>query len=499
MKSRFTLDIRAVIGVLGALLFALGVVLLLPMMVSLGFGESVWWAFAAVSGLSLLLGAAVWWRFRPEGVLRAREGFAIVASAWLLLSLAGAIPFVLAGVLGSYTDAFFETMSGFTTTGATILGGAGNPAIDTLPRSFLFWRSLTHWLGGMGIIVLTLAILPLLGVGGMQLFRAEVPGPTADKLTPLVKQTAQRLWLIYLGFTVLEALLLLPGMSLFDAVNHAFATMATGGFSTRNGSVGEYGSAYVDWIVTVFMLLAGINFALHYRMLLGRVQLTLKDTEFKVYAAIVAVATTIVTAAVWRPFSGAASEALQYEGFFEALRYGAFQVAAIVTTTGFGTADYEVWPAAAMTLVFILFFVGGMAGSTGGGVKIIRHVVLFKASIRELRRLMHPQALIPIRINDKSIPNTSVLNIVAFMVVYAATLVFGSIMLSLMGIDVMSALSATMSAVGNIGPAFGAFGPTENYAAVPVAGKWLLAILMMMGRLELFTVFVLFHPDFWRR
>lgn len=288
-------------------------------------------------------------------------------------------------------------------------------------------------------------------------------------------------------------------MDWFDAVNHAFATMATGGFSTKSGSVGDYGSAYVEWVVTVFMLLAGINFALHYRMLLGRIRPTLKDTEFKVYAVVIVAAIAAVTLSTWTVSGGELGGMLQYERLSDAVRHAAFQVAAIVTTTGFGTADYEMWPALAMTLIFLLFFVGGMAGSTGGGVKIIRHVILFKASLREFRRLLHPQALIPIRVNDRVVNNEAILNIVAFMVAYASTLVLGALVLSAMGLDLLSALSATMSTVGNIGPAFGTFGPTENYAHVPVLGKWLLAIFMMVGRLELFTVFVLFHPDFWKR
>ncbi|MFV1980775.1 MAG: TrkH family potassium uptake protein, partial [Rhodothermia bacterium] len=267
MPQTTLLDIRPVIGILGALLFFLGVALLLPMLVALSYDETVWWAFGVSALLGFVVGGSAWWFFRPTEEFRVREGFVIVALAWAVLSLLGAVPFVLSGVLSSYTDAFFETMSGLTTTGATILGGENNPTIEDMPKSFLLWRSLTHWLGGMGIIVLTLAILPILGVGGMQLYRAEVPGPSTDKLTPRVKETAKRLWLIYFGFTVLEALLLLPAMDVFEAVNHAFATMATGGFSTRSGSIGAFGSAYVEWVVILFMLIAGVNFTLHYRLL----------------------------------------------------------------------------------------------------------------------------------------------------------------------------------------------------------------------------------------
>ncbi len=500
MKTgHIALNIKAVAGVMGSLITVLGGCLLFPMLIGILHDEPGWWGFAATAAGSLAVGPVIWVRYRPKEELRVREGFAIVALAWLVLSLVGALPFVLAGVLDSYTDAFFETMSGFTTTGATILGGGGNPDIEDVPQAFLFWRSLAHWLGGMGIIVLTLAILPMLGVGGMQLFKAEVPGPTADKLTPLVKQTAQRLWLIYVAFTALEVLLLLPAMSLLDAVNHAFATMATGGFSTKNGSVGQFGSAYVDWVITLFMLFAGINFALHYRMLIGRVRLTLKDTELVTFVLICLGATALVTVATMKDFWGHPVDTLQYDGFLEALRFSAFQAVAIITTTGFGTADYELWPPLAMGLVFLLFFVGGMAGSTGGGVKVVRHVVLFKSLTRELRRLVHPQALIPVRLNGRVVNQDVIQNILSFVVLYAVTIAVGTLIMAVVGLDLMSALSAAMSTVGNIGPAFGTVGPTENYAHIHDVGKWVLALLMMVGRLEIFTVFILFSPDFWRR
>ena len=311
------LNLKAVARTLGALLFFLGIALLLPMGVGIIYSEATWWSFGVAALLAFGVGGGTWlvlgWQKELE--VRVREGFAIVALSWFVLSLVGAIPFVLGGVLGSYTDAFFETMSGFTTTGATILGGATNPNIEEIPNSFLFWRSLAHWLGGMGIIVLTLAILPMLGIGGMQLFKAEVPGPSADKLTPRVRETAKRLWLIYVGITAIEVLLLLPAMDLFDAVNHAFATMATGGFSTENGSVGQYNSAYIDWVVTAFMFLAGVNFALHYRLLRGQAITVFRDTEFKVYVAIVLVATLLITLGTWATTAQALPHARAFTTF----------------------------------------------------------------------------------------------------------------------------------------------------------------------------------------
>ena len=419
-------DWKAVSGILGVLLVALGMSLLAPMGVGLIYGEAVWWTFAATASGSIGLGAVLWKLFKPDDELRVREGFAIVGLAWFVLSLVGALPWVMSGVLAEYTDAFFEVMSGFTTTGATILGGADTPEIEAVPNALLFWRSFTHWLGGMGIIVLTIAVLPLLGVGGMQLFKAEVPGPSADKLTPRVTETAKRLWAIYVLLTAIQVVLLLPAMSVFDAINHAMATLATGGFSTENGSVGQYDSAYIDWVITVFMVLAGMNFALHYQLFHRNIKGVFQNEELKVYLAIIASATVFLTLVLWSPTGdilpapvtldgevvtqevvqqrvedGAVGDevetrdpqraggedigggahlqdqlasreergrtVIRYDSFADALRYGAFQAASIITTTGFGTADYEVWPPFALVILFALFFVGGMAGSTGGG------------------------------------------------------------------------------------------------------------------------------------
>ena len=502
------LNLKAIVGTLGALLFFLGIALLLPMVVGLIYGEVSWWSFGVTALVAMGLGGGAWFygggRAKAQD-LRVREGFAIVALAWFVLSLIGGLPFVLGGVLGSYTDAFFETMSGFTTTGATILGGADTPAIEAIPNAFLFWRSLAHWLGGMGVIVLMLAIMPVLGVGGMQLFKAEVPGPSADKLTPRVRDTAKRLWYIYVGITVVQVLVLLPAMSFFDAVNHAFATMATGGFSTRNGSVADYDSAYIDWVLALFMYLAGVNFALHYRFLRGQMITVFRDTEFKVYTGIVVGASVLLALGTWQPVAAALPDAaatagpLVYPSFIEALRYGVFQALAIITTTGFGTADYEIWPPLALIVIFLLFFVGGMAGSTGGGVKVIRHVLVFKNSFKEIRQLIHPQAVIPIRLGDKVVSKDVMRNVLSFLILYIAAITFGTLVMGLLGFDLLSAVGVAISSVGNIGPAFGTFGPTENYAHLPAIGKWVMAILMMAGRLEIFTVLILFVPSFWRR
>ncbi|NNE69391.1 MAG: TrkH family potassium uptake protein [Rhodothermales bacterium] len=498
------LNLRAVFGTLAALLVFAGVAMVLPALVGFYYAEPAAWSFLGTAVATTVLGGAVWARWGRGEVdsLRVREGFAIVALAWVVISLSGAFPFVLSGALGSYTDAFFETMSGFTTTGATIFGGAGNPDIESLPNSILFWRSLTHWMGGMGIIVLTLAILPILGVGGMQLFKAEVPGPSADKLTPRVRETARRLWLIYVGITVVQILLLLPAMSPFDAVNHAFATMATGGFSTRNASVGHYGSAYVDWVITLFMFLAGMNFALHFRLLRGKTLTVLHDTEFRVYATIALTATLVTALALWEPIRAwmpGTDGTIGYAGFLEALRFGAFQSTAIMTTTGFATADYEIWPPLAVGVVFLLFFVGGMAGSTGGGVKVVRVVLLFKNSYKEIKQLIHPQALLNVRLNDKVVSQDVMRNVLSFIVLYLGLLFTGTLVLTVFGVDLLTAFGAAISSVGNVGPAFGTLGPAENYAHLPAMVKWILSFLMVAGRLEIFTMLIIFAPSFWRR
>ena len=500
------LNLKAVFVTLGILVFFLGSALLFPMLVAIFYGEPEWWTFGVTAIASISIGAISWfYKGRVNQELQIRDGFAVVALTWIVLSLIGALPFVFSGVLTSYADAFFETMSAFTTTGATIFGGNGNMNIEEMPYSFLFWRSLAHWMGGMGIIVLTLAILPLLGVGGMQLYKAEVPGPSADKLTPRVQETAKRLWLIYVGITFVEVLLLLPAMNLFDAVNHAFATMATGGFSTKNGSVGQYGSSYIDWVITVFMFLAGVNFALHYRLLRGKTITVLKDTEFRVYTGIMLFATAVITLSIWTP-SMSFLPTFQVDGVFEgyatlseALRYGAFQAASIITTTGFGTADYEIWPPIAIAILFICFFIGGMAGSTGGGVKVIRHVLMFKNSFKEIKQLIHPQAVMPIRLNDRVVPADVMKNVLSFIVLYLGIVGVGTLTMAFLGLDILSAFGATLSSVGNIGPAFGTLGPSENYAHIPIVGKWVLSLLMMAGRLEIFTVIILFVPAFWKR
>lgn len=501
------LKLNAVLGTLSALLLFLGAFLIIPVLVGLYYGEAGWWAFAVTALLTLGAGMPGWFFLRRGGFnqdIRSREGFLIVAAAWLVLSLVGALPFVFGGVFDSYTDAFFETMSGFTTTGASVLGGPENPAIESVERCFLLWRSLTHWIGGMGIIVLTLAILPILGVGGMELYKAEVPGPAADKLTPRIRETARRLWYIYVGLTVVQTLLLLPAMDLFEAANHAMASMSTGGFSTRDASVAGFGSGYVEWVITLFMFLGGMNFALHYRMLRGEAITVFRDTELRVYSAIVAGATLLVAFGIWQstipvlPASEGSGALGMFANGLEALRAAAFQVVSIVTTTGFVSANFELWPPLATGVLFLLLFVGGMAGSTAGGIKVLRHVLLFKNSSREIRQLIHPQAIIPVRLNGNVVPAEVLRNVLSFAVLYFGLIAVGTGLMTLLGADLLTALTAVATCLGNVGPGFGTVGAAENYAHLSAAAKWLLSFLMMIGRLEVFTVLILITPSYWR-
>jgi trk system potassium uptake protein TrkH len=414
-----------------------------------------------------------------------KDGFLFVSGGWAMAGLLGALPFYLSGAIPSFCDAYFETISGFTTTGASIL-----TEIESLPHSILYWRSLTHWLGGMGIVVLTVAILPLLGIGGLQFVKAEAPGPTVDKITPRIAETAKYLWYIYLGMTVAETVLLqFGGMNFLDALTHAFGTVATGGFSTRNASVAAYNSAYIDWVITFFMVAAGMNFVLHFRLLTGHGRALFKNTELKVYLAIFTVATLLVAHDLHLTI---------YKSVADAFRYAAFQVASILTTTGFATADYEKWPNLAQGILFLLMFIGGCSGSTGGGIKVIRIVTLFKQAFNEMRYLLHPKAVFPLRLSGQVMGKNVVYAISGFFFLYITILMVVTFLVSLAEIDLVSSLTAALATVGNIGPGVGMVGPTRNYAPFPDAVKWVLSFAMLAGRLELYTVLVIFTPTFWR-
>jgi trk system potassium uptake protein TrkH len=422
-----------------------------------------------------------------------------VAFGWIIMSLSGTLPYVFTGSLSSFTDAFFETMSGYTTTGASVVND-----IEILPYGILFWRSLTHWIGGMGIIVLAIAILPLLGIGGMQLFAAEAPGPGGDKLHPRITDTAKRLWLIYVGYTAAETLLLnLAGMSFFDAINHALSTLSTGGFSTKNASLAYWNDRpLIQYVVMLFMFLAGTNFVLSYFAFKGKVQKVIRDEEFKLYAKFIAIFTLVAAIIIYfraDVSSSTVNHPMVLGEFESALRHGLFQVLAIVTTTGFVSADYTAWTPFLTVFFFGLMFLGGSAGSTAGGVKVVRHLVLIKNGFLEFNRSLHPNAILPVRYNGKSVPKDIVFNILGFFILYMLLFIIGGLVFSMFQMDFQSAIGLSASSLGNVGPALGDFGPVNNYAVLPQLGKWWASFMMLLGRLELFTILILLTPFFWRK
>ncbi|UXP33309.1 TrkH family potassium uptake protein [Reichenbachiella agarivorans] len=418
--------------------------------------------------------------------LKKKDGYLIVTFGWLAMSLFGTLPYMLSGAIPNFTDAFFETISGFTTTGATILSD-----IESIDKGILFWRSLTQWIGGMGIIVLAVAILPLLGIGGMQLFVAEAPGISPDKLKPRITETAKRLWLIYVMLTVVEMVLLwIGGMDFYDAINHALTTMATGGFSTKNASVAYYTSPFIQYVIIIFMFLAGTNFTVTYFALHGKMLTVFRNEEFRFYCVVTAIVAILVSIGVYQTM-GTTLEL--------SIRQALFQVVSIITTTGYVTADYTVWPYEIIVLLFVMMFVGASAGSTAGGVKIVRHLILVKNSVLELKRQLHPSAIIPVRLNGKAIHRDITFNILAFIMIYISIFAFGSIMMAFIGVDFMTSISSVATCLGNIGPGLGDVGPVDHFGNMPELGKWLLSMLMLLGRLELFTVLILFTPYFWRR
>lgn len=480
------MHIKLVINILGFLLLFLAGTMLLPIPFSIYYGDGDFLPFIISAAITFLVGFLAFKLTRRTRDVRAREGFAIVTLGWTFFSLFGCLPFLISGEISSLTDAFFETMSGFTTTGATILND-----IENLPHGLLFWRSLTHWLGGMGIIVLSLAILPFLGVGGMQLFKAEVPGPVPDKLTPRVTETAKILWGVYVLISGLETILLMfGGMSLFDALCHTFGTMATGGFSTKNASIGYYDNAYIQYVIIFFMLAAGTNFSLHFRFFRRDVNAYHRNKEFRFYIGLVIGAIL---------FIGFDTFTNHYPDFEVAFRNTLFQVVSILTTTGYGTADYEQWSFSSQFILFLYMFIGGCAGSTGGGMKVIRLYILIQFVRMEVKRLLHPSAVIPLRVGDHVVPREIVTHVIGFLGLMAGLFCIGVLLMTLFGLDLVSALGAIAATLGNIGPGLGSVGPTDNYAHIPVIGKWILTFFMLAGRLEIYTVLILFAPSFWRK
>lgn len=485
---------KLIFRILGFISIFIGIAMLLPIPFSLYYGDSDYKALLISAGITTSLGLLAFIGIGKKEDLRPKEGFAVVALGWIVFAALGSLPFIISGAIPNFTDAFFETMSGFTTTGATILTD-----IESLPHGILFWRSLTHWIGGMGIILLSLAILPFLGVGGMQLFKAEVPGPMADKLKPRVTETAKILWVVYLAISAIETILLLfGGMNLFDALCHTFGTMATGGYSTQNTSIAAYNSAYIDYIIIIFMMIAGTNFSLHYRFVRGDFKAYFRNQEFRVYIYIIAIATVIIG---WDTFINIylPENDTIFEALTDTLRGTWFQTTAIMTTTGFGTADYEKWSLSSQFILFILMFIGGSAGSTGGGMKVMRVFLLIKFVYSEIIRLLHPKAVITVKINGQMVDRKTLTNIVGFFVLFMLLTAAGVLVLTFFGIDLVTSFGAVAATINNIGPGLGLVGPTDNYAFLPEPVKWLLSFFMVVGRLEVYTIIILFAPSYWRK
>ncbi len=474
---------RIVWRTVGIVLLAAAALLLLPLITALYYHESpvpflIAMAAAVVPGLPLAL-------LKPKrNLYTAREGFVIVGAGWIILSLIAALPFTLSGDIPSYLDAVFETVSGLTTTGSTILND-----VEALSRGVQFWRLFCHWIGGMGILVFIMAVLPLAGNRSMHIMRAEVPGPTVGKLVPRARQTARILYLLYLILTLVEtALLKIGGMSFFDALLHSFATAGTGGFSTKALSVGYFNSAYIDAVIGTFMLLFGINFSLYYLLLIGSWKQAFKNEELRWYAGIVVFATVTIALSIMK----------QYGGFGHALRYSYFQVASILTTTGFSTADFTQWPAYAQSMLVLLMFIGGCAGSTAGGLKVSRVMLLCKDTLTELRRMLRPRSVEHIRMDGKAVETGTLRAVQGYFFVYLLLLLVGTLIVSLDGMDFTTNFTASLACISNVGPGLALVGPMGSFSVFSPLSKIVLIFEMLLGRLEIYPILLLFFPATWK-
>lgn len=480
------LNLQPISNIIGVLLILFGFAMEASAVVSYFYNDGATKGIGLAGLITICLGGlSLRYKFSSSAIVNKREGYLIVALGWIFMGIFGALPYLMTGATVHFTDALFESVSGLTTTGATIFKD-----IEVLPQGILFWRSLTQWIGGMGIIVLTVALFPLLGIAGIELFVAEAPGPTTDKLHPRIKETAKRLWFIYLGLTlILGVILYFEGMTGFDAINHAFTTMATGGFSTKNASIAYYNSPAIQYTLVGFMFLAGCNYAVIYHGLKGRYSKVWNNEEFRYYLLFILI-TSIILAVLINLHIGGNIE--------KNFRDGLFQLVSVITTTGFITADYTVWSSGLTMFFFVLLFLGACAGSTAGGIKIIRHMVFVKNTFLEFRRILHPRALIRVKINQQVVAPRILTHILVFLLVYLALFIFGSLMVTGMGMDFLSSIGAVATSLGNVGPGIGEVGPVNNFAEVPIHAKKVLLALMLLGRLELFTILILFTPSFWR-
>ncbi|MBR4385469.1 MAG: TrkH family potassium uptake protein [Treponema sp.] len=476
--TRITFVILGIVGTFLVLPFATSIALNEGLRLTLSYALPMLasWVFAA---------AFFFAGKKKKMALSTRASFVTVALSWLFMGFLGAIPLYASGAIPSLTDAIFESISGFTTTGATILS-----EIECLPRSINLWRCEMHWVGGMGIIVLTVALLPILGVGGFQLIKAETTGPEKGKLTPKITTTAKVLWYLYFAMTVIEAILLkIAGMDFLDAISHAFSTLGTGGFSTKNNSIASFNSAAIDWICWTFMFLAGINFSLYYYMLTKKWRDITGNTEFKVYIAITLIAAVLI----------AIFECPAYGGFLNALRYSFFQSSTIISSTGFATADFTTWTPPSQAIIFALLFIGGSSGSTAGGVKVIRWVVIAKQFKNEILKIMHPHGVFTIRLNKQVCRKDIVFTVTAFFFIYVLVVAITTLFGAFFGLDLFSAFTGAVTMCGNCGPGFNLLGPSCNYGFLATPIKWLYSLVMIAGRLEFFTIAILFSPAFWKK
>lgn len=482
------MNIRVILNFNGIVLLFLSCFMIAPVIVS--YFNNTKDLIPLVQSCAITFGAGIslflFTKRNKKEDIRHRDAFLIVTLTWLVMSLFGALPFLFSGTFHSFTNAYFESMSGFTTTGASVLKD-----IETVSPGILFWRSMTQWIGGMGIIVFALAILPFLGTGGMQLFKAEVPEISIDKLRPRIIDTAKALWIIYLSLTATNAALLyLAGMNVCDALCHAFTTMATGGFSTKNASIGAYQSPSIEYITSAFMLLAGINYSLYFYFFKGKYAKLWNNGEFRFYAAVTFIATAVITITIWRS---------SYDSIIDSFRFSLFQVISIMTTTGYATADYEIWAPLAQVLLILLMFFGGMIGSTGGGIKQVRILLMIKQGYREMYQLIHPRAITTVKLDNKFLDKEILGSIWGMVFLFLGVCAVATIGVAATGMDIVTASTTVISAMCNVGPALGSAGPAENYAHIPDAGKWILVFCMLTGRLEVYTVLILFVPHFWKK
>ncbi len=473
-----------VLNYMGKILIIIGIAQLSLVLCALIYSEPIVIQLLISALITITAGFMLSKTFAHNHSINYREGFAIVTLGWIAASLFGTLPFIISGYIPSFADAFFETVSGFTTTGASILTD-----VEALPKSLLFWRSLTQWLGGMGIMALFIAIIVGLGVRANQIFRAEVPGPVSNKISPRVRDTARSLWLTYVVMSgVLFLLLWAFGMDIFDSLCHTFSTMATGGFSTKNQSIGYYSSPYIQWTITLFMFLAGANFALHYMVYKKKtIYQYWKDKEFKLYSFIIIVSSIITFFGILNISSGE-----------EKIRAAFFQVVSIITTTGYATADFDLWAPMGKGILLLLMFVGACAGSTAGGIKVGRYLIMLQRGKIELQQMVHPKAIIPLRLGDRVINDALVINVLQFFFLYIFIVLISSLIMNIIGLDYVSGLTAVLTCIGNIGPGFGLIGPTKNFGFLSDTAKYLLSLLMLLGRLEIYPFLILFVPQYWK-